>query len=102
MAIPLLQAPVDVRVDAAPLFRIKVRPEPVVGTAIGETDRARRERDEHRETNEQLRAENARLVEDNNALREAAAIWIRLYELQLSRANQAVELLARTADPPSR
>jgi hypothetical protein len=41
------------------------------------------------DANRRLAAENARLTEENDALREAAAMWIRLYEKQLERANQA-------------
>jgi hypothetical protein len=41
------------------------------------------------EDNHRLKAENARLSEENDALRVAAAMWIRLYEKQLERANQA-------------
>jgi hypothetical protein len=53
----------------------------------------------------QLDAENVRLAEEikrlrdeNQDLRDAAALWIRLYERQLDRANEAVSgLKAQTA-----
>lgn len=41
------------------------------------------------EANRRLAVENARLAEENAALREAADLWIRLYEAQLERANKA-------------
>jgi hypothetical protein len=41
------------------------------------------------EENARLAVENARLAEENSALREAADLWIRLYEAQLERANKA-------------
>jgi hypothetical protein len=90
-----LQAPVDIRIDVTPMLGMKARLEQAVGVTIGERDRWRRERDELRDSNGQLRAEAERLAEENQALREAAAIWIRLYEKQLDRANRANELLAR-------
>ncbi len=37
-----------------------------------------------------LSAENVRLSEENDALREAAGLWIRLYERQLERINQSM------------
>jgi hypothetical protein len=49
-----------------------------------------RERQDLLEDNRRLAAEIERLAEENLALREAAAIWIRLYEKQLARANDAV------------
>ncbi len=47
--------------------------------------------------NRRLTAENARLLEENDALREAAAMWIRLYEKQLERANHATSERAQPA-----
>jgi hypothetical protein len=59
-----------------------------------------RERDRQRrellEDNRLLAAENARLADENRALREAATLWIRLYERQLERANQASSARALT------
>lgn len=43
------------------------------------------------EENRRLQKENARLAEENAALREAADLWIRLYETQLERANAALK-----------
>jgi hypothetical protein len=37
-----------------------------------------------------LSAENVRLSEENHALREAAGLWIGLYERQLERVNQSM------------
>jgi hypothetical protein len=57
-----------------------------MGLAITERERQCREA---LEDNRRLAAENARLVDENYTLREAAAMWIRLYERQLERANEA-------------
>jgi hypothetical protein len=54
-----------------------------------------RQRRELLDDNRLLAAENARLAEENHALREAATLWIRLYEKQLERANFAMSSLAR-------
>jgi hypothetical protein len=54
-----------------------------------ERERLRRERQDLLEHNRRLNDENERLLEENRALREAAAMWIRLYERQLARANEA-------------
>jgi hypothetical protein len=63
--------------------------------------RWQRRREEPARENLRLTAENARLADENQALRDAAAIWIHLYESQLARANRAIELLAVNgkADP---
>jgi hypothetical protein len=90
MTMPLLQSPVDAGVEARSGLRMTFPPV--------EDERSRQERERSRETKDRLRAEVARLAEENQALREAAAIWIRLYELQLSRANTATELLARFSE----
>jgi hypothetical protein len=81
---PLSQAQADVRIDT--------RLEPPMGLAAAERERQRREA---LEDNRRLAAENARLVEENYTLREAAAMWIRLYEKQLARANEAASSRAR-------
>jgi hypothetical protein len=80
---PLSQAQADVRIDS--------RLEPPMGFASAERERQRREA---LEDNRRLAAENARLVEENYTLREAAAMWIRLYERQLARANEAAPRVA--------
>jgi len=72
--IPMSQAPVEVRTDSRPEL------------AIGERKRQRRAL---LEDNRRLAAENSRLSEENHALREAATMWIGLYERQLERANDA-------------
>jgi hypothetical protein len=54
-----------------------------------ERERERQERQDLLDENRRLTAELDRLAEENLALREAAAIWIRLYEKQLERANEA-------------
>lgn len=75
---PLSPAPVEVRINP--------RPERAGVLAIGERKRQRRAL---LEENRRLSAENARLAEENHALREAATMWIGLYEKQLKRANDA-------------
>jgi hypothetical protein len=64
------------------------------GLAIGALDH--HQRHEILEENRRLAAENARLVEENRALREAAGLWIGLYEKQLERANHAMSARATT------
>jgi hypothetical protein len=87
MTMPFLRSPVNVGVEARSGLRMTLPPL--------ENERSRQERERSRETKDRLCAEVARLADENQALREAAAIWIRLYELQLTRANKATELLAR-------
>jgi len=48
-----------------------------------------------------LAAENVRLSEENRALREAAGLWIRLYEKQLERINQSMSACAPLDGPNS-
>ncbi len=81
---PPSQAPADLRTDS--------HIEQHMG--LGITDRERQCR-EALEDNRRLAEENARLVDENYALREAAAMWIRLYERQLERANERSHPLAR-------
>ena len=83
--IPMVQAPADVPYDSAS--------ESAMGLAITGRERPRREL---LEDNRRLAAENLRLSEENHALREAATLWIRLYEKQLERANQAISASALT------
>jgi hypothetical protein len=83
--LPLSPSPFDVRL----VSRVE-QPKPF---AV-ERERLRRERQDLLEHNRQLSDENERLVEENRALREAAAMWIRLYERQLARANQAARFSA--------
>jgi hypothetical protein len=81
--IPMVQAPVDVSFDSGS--------DSAMG--LGRTTRERQRRELL--DNRHLAAENARLAEENHALREAATLWIRLYEKQLERANRATSTLAR-------
>lgn len=83
--IPMVQAPVDVSFDSGP--------DSARGLAITARERPRRQL---LEDNRLLAAENVRLLEENDALREAATLWIRLYEKQLERANQATSANALT------
>ncbi len=62
--------------------------EKAVRLAFGERERLRDERDRFAEENQRLAMELKRVAEENTALREAARIWIRLYEKQLDRANR--------------
>ena len=50
------------------------------------------QRDPLREELRQTLLEVARLEEENEALRKSAEIWIRMYEGQLARANEAARL----------
>ena len=74
--------PVSPAIDGRSVSRL----EGPMGLATAEREHQRREA---LEDNRRLAEENARLVEENYALREAAAMWIRLYERQLERANGA-------------
>ena len=102
LTMPMLQAPVDIRIDLNPTLGMKARLEQAVGVTIGERDRWRRQRDELRDSNSRLSASNERLVQENQALREAAEIWIWLYERQLDRANHAIRSLANCEEPAPR
>jgi hypothetical protein len=59
--------------------------------AFGERERLRGERNLLADENVRLSLEIKRLTEENAALREAARIWIRLYEKQLDRANRLIK-----------
>jgi hypothetical protein len=84
--IPMVHAPVDVSFDSVS--------DSAMGLAISAREGPRREL---LENNSWLAAEYARLLEENEALREAAAMWIRLYEKQLERANYAISASALPA-----
>jgi len=58
---------------------------------LGEHERLRRELIKVDADNKRLAAEVRRLVEENQDLKKAAELWIRLYERQLARANDAVK-----------
>jgi hypothetical protein len=83
---PMVQASVDVSLDSGS--------DSARGLGISARERPRRD---PLDDNRRLAAENARLLEENDALREAAALWIRLYEKQLERANHATSQNAQTA-----
>ena len=82
--IPMVQAPIDVSFDSGSDSAL----------GLGRTTRERQRR-QLLENTRHLAAENARLAEENHDLREAATLWIRLYEKQLERANRATSVLAR-------
>jgi hypothetical protein len=68
--------------------------ERAIRLAFGERERLRSERDLLAQENTRLSLELKRLREENTALRDAAGIWIRLYERQLERANRFVKRLS--------
>lgn len=68
--------------------------ERAIRLAFGEREQLRGERMHLAEENTRLTLELRRLGEENAALREAARIWIRLYEKQLERANRVTKQLA--------
>jgi hypothetical protein len=82
----MVQASVEVSFDSGP--------DSARGLAISARERPRRDL---LDDNRRLAAENTRLLEENDALREAAALWIRLYEKQLERANHATSQNAQAA-----
>jgi hypothetical protein len=65
--------------------------ERAVRLAFGERTKLRDERDRLADDNLRLSSEVRRLADENCALREAARIWIRLYEKQLERANRSAQ-----------
>ena len=73
---------------------MKLQVKQPVGMALGEVDRLQQELESLSEETLALRMEIARLIQDNQDLRESAKIWIRLYDAQLARANRAVAELA--------
>jgi hypothetical protein len=82
---PMPQVPVDAAFETAP--------EPKIRLTLTGRDRPRHE---VLDDNRRLAAENVRLAEENDALREAATLWIGLYEKQLERANRAISADKRT------
>ena len=62
-----------------------------MGLPLGEYERLRRELVKLDADNARLAAEIRRLREENQDLTRAAELWIRLYERQLARANDAVK-----------
>ena len=95
---PVTQSAVDIRISSS----IRARLEHAVGPALAERARLRRECEAFGAENARLGTDIERLRQENEALRESAEIWIRLYEKQLARANQASEMLAQCAGGVSR
>ena len=62
-----------------------------MGLPLGEYERLRRELVKLDADNARLAAEIRRLREEIQDLTRAAELWIRLYERQLARANDAVK-----------
>jgi hypothetical protein len=94
---PVLHSPLDI--ETAPRLGARARLEHVIGLAF--------ERDHLRQRVTLLSKEIGRLIGDverlrqeNRDLRDAAAIWIRMYEQQLSRANEAARLLGDAHGSP--
>jgi hypothetical protein len=91
---PLQLSPVDVRVVSPrrqAARRIASRLEQATGLPLDQQDSLRRELADLDADNARLAVEVRRLQEENQDLRDAAHIWIRLYERQLARANEAVQ-----------
>jgi hypothetical protein len=93
MPMPLFQTPVNPTGDLLSTLTMKPPATPRTAPRPADRDRCRSERDQLLEINDQLGADVCRLLEENQALRDAAAIWIRLYERQLARANAAIARL---------
>ncbi|HET7216576.1 MAG TPA: hypothetical protein VFJ02_00950 [Vicinamibacterales bacterium] len=89
---PVLPSPLDI--ESTPRPSPRVRLEHAVGLAFGEREQLRQQAGALSRQVKSLTAEIERLRQENTDLREAAAIWIRMYERQLSRANQAARRLA--------
>jgi len=62
-----------------------------MGFPLGEHERLRHELIKLDADNARLAAEVRRLHQENQDLKKAAELWIRLYERQLARANDAVK-----------
>jgi hypothetical protein len=81
------QSRIDTRVPPSMTARL----EQALELAFTEGDRLRRERDLLADENLRLKMELERVLQEKDALRESAEIWIRLYESQLERANRAAQ-----------
>ena len=89
----LHQSSVDIRIVSTPRQRTKGmshRLVPAPGLALAESEGLRRELVTLDAENARLAEEIKRLRDENQDLRDSAAIWIRLYERQLGRANDAI------------
>ena len=90
---PLHQSPVDVRIVSTPRQRAKGMSGRLVqapGLSLAEREVLRRALLTLDAENARMAAEIKRLRDENQELRDSAAIWIRLYERQLDRANGAI------------
>jgi HAMP domain-containing protein len=94
---PVLHSPVNVEISHKP--GVRARLEQAVGLAFGEREHLRRKTAALTDEIGQLTQEIQRLRQENRDLRDAAAIWIRMYENQLSRANSASRPLEAAAPP---
>ena len=91
---PLQLSPVDARIVSPrrqPGRRSVSRLEQAIGLPLAEHEHLRRELVRLDGDNARLAAEIRRLREENQDLKKAAELWIRLYERQLARANDAVK-----------
>ena len=80
--------------------RPRARVEHAVGLAFGERDQLKQQVSALARQIGRLTDELARVREENLDLREAAALWIRMYERQLSRANRATQQLGKEPAAP--
>jgi hypothetical protein len=94
----VLRSPLDT--ESTPRSRPRARVEHAVGLAFGERDQLRQQVSALARQVTRLTDELARVRQENLDLREAAALWIRMYERQLSRANQATQRLGKEPDAP--
>ncbi len=91
---PLQLSPVDARIVSPrrqPGRRTASRLEQAIGLPSAEHEHLRRELARLDGDNTRQAAEIRRLREENQDLKKAAELWIRLYERQLARANDAVK-----------
>ena len=95
---PLQLSPVDVRI-VSPRRQsgrgVAGKLEQATGLPLEAQDSLRRQLADVDAENARLATEIRRLQEENQDLRDAAEIWIRLYERQLTRANEAVDQARR-------
>jgi hypothetical protein len=102
---PLHQSPVDVRIVSTPKPRTTGMSRhlvPAPGPALAESESLHRELVRLDAENARLAEEIKRLRDENQNLRDSAAIWIRLYERQLGRANDAIRGSGSSAQTPRR
>jgi hypothetical protein len=90
LMMPLHQSPVDVRIVSTPRQRDTHRLLQAPGLSFAEREGFRRKLVTRDAENARLAEEIKRLRDENQDLRDSAAIWIRLYERQLCRANAAI------------